>query len=89
MLALQLHKHGMARSPIGKSPDGWTRFCCIQIHISFLPNLAPETVAAVHALSSDGPECHGCKFYRNEAAPSKGSLGPPYGLLQVPATLRG
>ena len=57
--------------------------CCIQIHISFLPNLAPETVAAVHALAFGGHDCEGCKFYRNEAAPPKGSIGPPYGLLQV------
>ncbi len=55
----------------------------VQIHIDFLPNLAPETVAAVHALASNSRECQGCKFYRNEAAPPKASLGPPYGLLQV------
>ncbi|CAL5221657.1 g3884 [Coccomyxa viridis] len=53
-----------------------------QVRIEFLPHLAPETVAAVHDLASASRECQGCKFYRNEAAPTRGSLGPPYGLLQ-------
>ena len=48
--------------------------CCTQIRISFLSDLAPETAAAVHALAADGSDCQGCRFYRNEAAPPKGSL---------------
>jgi len=55
----------------------------MQISIEFLSNLAPETVAAVHNLAAASSDCQGCKFYRNEAAPAKDSLGPPYGLLQV------
>ncbi len=56
----------------------------MQIRIEFLSNLAPETVAAVHSLAEGKKACQGCKFYRNEKAPPQGSLGPPYGLLQVP-----
>ena len=56
----------------------------MQIRIEFLSNVAPETVAAVHALAGGKPACQGCKFYRNERAPPQGSVGPPYGLLQVP-----
>ena len=55
----------------------------MQINIKFLSNVAPETVAAVHALAADISACQSCKFYRNEAVPPEGTLGPPYGLLQV------
>ena len=55
----------------------------MQINIKFLSNVAPETVAAVHALAADISACQSCKFYRNEAVPPEGTFGPPYGLLQV------
>ena len=57
--------------------------CGMQINIRFLSNIAPETVAAVHALAANVSACQSCRFYCNEAVPPEGTLGPPYGLLQV------
>ncbi|CAL8468913.1 g8454 [Coccomyxa elongata] len=53
-----------------------------QINIHLRPNLAPETVAAVHHLAAKATACTSCKLYRSEEPPPVGSSGPPYGLLQ-------
>lgn len=45
--------------------------------------LSPGIVTLVLQLAAKGT-CPGCRFYRNEIAPTKAQgWGPPYGLLQV------
>lgn len=44
------------------------------------PNLAPETVAAVHQLADKAAACTSCKFYRSEEPPPVSD--PPKILLQ-------
>jgi len=53
-----------------------------QIYISLMVGNAPHTTNAVSRLAASTSGCPKCRFYRNEARPEEGSLGPPYGLLQ-------
>ena len=57
----------------------------MQIRIEFLSNVAPETVAAVHALAGSRTALFkAANSTGTMRAPPQGSVGPPYGLLQVP-----
>ena len=65
-----------------------------QIKLKLLKGIAPDTAALVHRLAQQGrPGCSPttCKFYRNEARPTKAQdpLGPPYFLLQGSMNLDG
>lgn len=53
-----------------------------QIDISLMRKNAPHTTSAVLRAAVESELCPNCRFYRNEARPEQGSLGPPYGLLQ-------
>jgi hypothetical protein len=65
-----------------------------QIKLKLLKGIAPDTAALVHRLAQQGrPGCSPttCKFYRNEARPTKAQdpLGPPYFLFQGSMNLDG